>query len=135
MSVVSDIDQERDDEPFGRSHLNRTEMFVAGLGAASSALSFLWSVEVGLGWLSGWAACQLNVAVMRRLMERVFRRGAFSRVSLLLLMAKSMVLLGAIWVLLSSGPADLLGFVGGFTFTLAGLVSGSVIFAPRPEGG
>lgn len=124
-----------------RSGLNVIEATIFVIGATTAVLAWiLGDLTLMWGWMTGWLVGQANVALLRRLLYRVFAGGLGGRLSTVALALKMLVLLAVAFALLSFLPIEPLGFVGGFTATVIGLVAGSMIVAARlpqepPSGG
>jgi len=115
--------------------LDRIELMIALAGGVTSVLTVLgWDLALSVGWVAGWLLGQANVALLRRMMVRVLGGNLGSKVGLAMLVLKMLLLMGAVWWLLSALPVSPIGFAGGFTMTIAGLVVGSVIVASRNRG-
>lgn len=122
---------EQGSDPLGQRLLDRVEVLTTLVGLATSTVALAFGWPVALGWAGGWVACQLNVGVLRRMMATMIGSGAGRGLATLALVLKMTVLLVGTWLLLTRTPAHPLAFAGGFGVTVAGLVVGSVICAPR----
>ena len=112
--------------------LDRMELSIAAFGLVTTLASVAFvDLALSVGWACGWLVGQVNVAFLRRMMFRVIKGGVGGKVGIAALVFKMLALLGVVWALLTWLPASPLGFAGGFTATIAGLVFGSVIVAHR----
>lgn len=115
-----------------RPSLDTMEGAIFLVGAVSSVL--VWAYDGGAltwGWVAGWLVGQANVALLRRLIYRVLVGGLGGRLSTAVLAVKMFALLAGVFGVLSAFPLEPLGFAGGFTATVIGLIAGSMIVAAR----
>ena len=123
-------------DPMGAALLDRLERLMLAVGLGSTVLTVLvWSLSVSLGWLLGFLISFLSVVAVRRLMRKIIAGGASGGVAAVILGVKLLVVLGVVWIVLTRLPANPLAFAGSYGVTLAGLVLGSVVLAPRPDAG
>ena len=119
-------------EPTAVRLFDRVEIFLAVVGVLTSLVAtLLGDQSVSLGWVEGWVVGQVNVALLRWLVERILISGATSKMSAVALTLKMSGLLVGSWLLLSLTQANVMAFAGAYGGTLAGLVVGGVICAPR----
>lgn len=118
-------------DPMGAAFWRRVDRRLALVGVATLApVALVWSLPAAGGWALGWAVLQGGLIAARVIALRVFAERLGNGLLMGLLFVKTSLVMGLVWVMFKMLPIDPLGFFGGFTCAVAGLVLGSVIWAP-----
>lgn len=119
------------EDPMGAAFWRRLDRRLALVGLATLApVALAWSLPAAGGWALGWVVLQGGLIAARKIALRVFAERLSNGLLMGLLFVKTSAVMGLVWVMFKMLPIDPLGFFGGFTSAVAGLVLGSVIWAP-----
>lgn len=119
-------------DPHGAPMMDRVERWMMIFGVLSTAgVTAVLSSDFALGWFEGWAVAQINVALLRRMVRAMLAEALSRGLGTMALTLKLVFFLGLVAGLLWMNPATMLGFGLGYGVTLAGLVVGAVVSAPR----
>jgi hypothetical protein len=131
-----DFEEVLDADPAGAPLLDKLERLMIVTVFATTALTAVaWDFSVSLGWFFGALLSFTSVAVLRRLMRKLLAGGVGATFAAVILGAKALFVLAAVFLVLTRLPASPIAFAGGHLAVVAGLVIGSVLMAPRPQRG